>query len=320
MKLKELYRAIVENGIEADPRGSDFVRKELKRTAEEFKELKAEARKDYDQDRLFNPYADTRVLNGELNSEIKKILVGIDIDSGELAVADLLAKKSGKVDLVLTHHPAGKAYANFYEVMGMQSEIFHKAGVPINIAENTMAPRMKDVERRVLPANHTRAVDTAKLLNLNLMCAHTAADNFVSTFLTGLFAARKPEKIKDLLGILKEIPEYKLAAGNNAGPKIFSGSENSRCGKIFVDMTGGTEGPKEIYEAAAKAGIGTFVGMHYSDEHRKELEKNFINVVVAGHISSDNLGLNLLFDAIIKKNGKLEIIECSGYRRVARLK
>ena len=34
--------------------------------------------------------------------------------------------------------------------------------------------------------------------------------------------------------------------------------------------------------------------MHISEEHRKEAEKSHLNVVVAGHISSDNLGLNLL--------------------------
>ena len=320
MRLKDFYKTVVDEGIGADPRGRAFVTGELKRTAEEYKKTKEADKAGFDQDRLFNPYADTRVLNGDLNSVIKRVMVGIDIDAGELAVADRYSEKTAKVDLVLSHHPAGKAYANFYEVMGMQSEIFHKAGVPINIAENTMAPRKKDVERRVLPANHTKAVDAAKLLNINMMCAHTAADNFVSTYLTKLFAEQKPERLKDILDILKEIPEYRLATENNTGPKLFSGSENSRTGRVFVDMTGGTEGPKEIYESASKAGIGTFVGMHYSEEHRKELEKQFINVVVAGHISSDNLGLNLLFDSVMKKCGKFEIVECSGYRRVSRLK
>lgn len=320
MKLKDFYKTVVERGIEADPRGAESVRKELKGVREEFNNLKPVDKKNFDQDRLFNPYADTRILNGDVNSDIRKVLVGIDIDSGELAVADRLSGKGKKIDLVLAHHPAGKAYANFYEVMGMQSEIFSNAGVPINIAENTMMPRIKDVERKVFPANHTKAVDSAKLLGINMMCAHTVADNFVSTFLTEMLAKNKPGTIKDILDLLNEVPEYKLATENNAGPKVFSGNKKSHCGRILVDMTGGTEGPKEIYEAASKAGIGTFVGMHYSEEHRKELEKNYINVVVAGHISSDNIGLNLLLDAVMKKSGNLEIMECSGYRRISRLK
>ena len=38
--------------------------------------------------------------------------------------------------------------------------------------------------------------------------------------------------------------------------------------------------------------------MHISDEHKKEAEKHHINVVIAGHIASDNLGMNLLLDSV----------------------
>jgi hypothetical protein len=40
-------------------------------------------------------------------------------------------------------------------------------------------------------------------------------------------------------------------------------------------------------------------------------------VVIAGHISSDTLGLNLLLDEI-EKEEKLKIINCSGFRRIRR--
>ena len=83
-------------------------------------------------------------------------------------------------------------------------------------------------------------------------------------------------------------------------------------------MTGGTEGAREIFESLTHGGINTIVAMHLSEEHRKEAEKNYLNVVVAGHISSDNLGLNLLLDQISKGN-PLKIIECSGFRRFSRL-
>jgi len=57
--------------------------------------------------------------------------------------------------------------------------------------------------------------------------------------------------------------------------------------------------------------------MHLSEDHRKEAEKNHLNVIIAGHISSDTLGLNLLLDEISKDNS-LEIIECSGFKRFSR--
>jgi hypothetical protein len=43
-----------------------------------------------------------------------------------------------------------------------------------------------------------------------------------------------------------------------------------------------------------------------------------LNVVIAGHISSDNLGLNLLLDRI-EKEESLQIIGCSGFNRIKRL-
>ncbi len=53
-----------------------------------------------------------------------------------------------------------------------------------------------------------------------------------------------------------------------------------------------------------------------SEEHRKEAEKSHINVVVAGHISSDSLGMNLMLDELEKRG--IEVVACSGLTRVKR--
>jgi len=82
-------------------------------------------------------------------------------------------------------------------------------------------------------------------------------------------------------------------------------------------MTGGTEGAKEVFESLTTGGISTIVAMHLSEDHRKEAEKNHLNVIIAGHISSDNLGMNLLMDELSKDNS-FEILECSGFRRFSR--
>jgi putative NIF3 family GTP cyclohydrolase 1 type 2 len=57
--------------------------------------------------------------------------------------------------------------------------------------------------------------------------------------------------------------------------------------------------------------------MHLSEEHIKEAEKNHVNAVIAGHVASDNLGINLVLDAL-EKHGELEIIETSGFKRFKR--
>ncbi len=317
MKLREFYRLAIETGMDNDPRGRKKTEKLLKQAKESFIELKAEKKKYFDRDRLINPYADTRILNGDKDAEIKKILVGIDMEAGEIVLADRLMEKQ-KIDLVLSHHPEGRGLANLHEVMSIHSDVAASFGVSITAAEGVMLTRIKEIERRLMPVNHFRAVDAAKLLGLNFMCAHTVADNCVANYLQKKMDAEKPETIKDLLELLLEIPEYSLSEAAGVGPSLIAGRDNAKAGRIMVDMTGGTEGSKDLIEKWAQAGVNTVVGMHFSEEHRKEMEKHYINAVIAGHISSDNLGLNLLFDEIIKKGGKLEFIECSGFRRVKR--
>ena len=318
MKLKELYKFVIEQGKLADPRGIKTVNFELKKVAKEFSELKEDQKGEFDNEKLLNPYADTRIINGDENLEVNNMLVGIDIDVGEVLLADRLRSSGIKIDMVYSHHPLGRAYANFYEVMSMQADILSHVGVPINVAESMLIPRIKEVGRKVHSVNHNRVVDAARLLNIPLICVHTPSDNFVASFLQKLLDRRRPHYVKDVLDILKEIPEYKLAVKNNAGPKVITGYEKSRVGKIYVDMTGGTGGAKEIYERLSQVGIGTVVGMHLSEEHMKEVEKQHINTIVAGHISSDTLGINLLFDKLLKKYKKINIIECSGFKRIKR--
>jgi putative NIF3 family GTP cyclohydrolase 1 type 2 len=57
--------------------------------------------------------------------------------------------------------------------------------------------------------------------------------------------------------------------------------------------------------------------MHLSENHYEKIKAEHINVVNAGHMASDNLGMNLLLDKLEKK-ADIEIIPCSGFRRVKR--
>jgi len=315
--LGEIYKSVVELGILADPRDKKIINEELKKVKKEYQGLKKQQREEFDLERLTNPYADTRILYGDKNSEVKKVLVGIDMEIGEVLVADRLNQQGKKIDLIISHHPEGYALAGFYDVMHMQADVLNKFGVPINIAEGILKDRISEVERKVMPVNHNRAVDAARLLDIPFICVHTPADNLVTQFLQKMIDKTKLFTVKDVIELLKKIPEYKMAIKEQAGPKLFTGKESNRAGKVFVEMTGGTEGSKKAMEKLAQAGVGTIISMHMSDEIRKEAEKQHINVIIAGHIASDNLGLNLLLDNLTKKDN-LEVIPCSGFRRVKR--
>ena len=317
MRLKDIYNRALEYGKELDPRGREGVDDELSRLRESFEDLSELDKSLFDKERLTNPYADTRILYGDPETEVRCAMVGIDIEVGEIVLADRLREKRGAVDLVIGHHPEGRALAGFYNVMHMQADILNRFGVPINIAEACTEERVKEVERGIMPLNHNRAVDSAKLLDMPFMCMHTPADNCVVHYLQNLFEQKSPRVVRDIIKIIEEIPEYQAAKEGINPPRIVCGSEKRRLGKVFVDMTGGTEGSKKNFERLAISGVGTIVGMHMTREHIKEAEKFNFNVVIAGHIASDNLGVNLLLDNIMK-NEQFEIIPCSGFFRVAR--
>lgn len=317
MTLGDIYKKAVEMGIKSDPRGTDGVKKLLARRKKEYEELSASKKKEFDLEDLTNPYTDSRILLGENSLKVDKVLVGIDITAAEVLLADRLNQKGEGIDLLIGHHPIGGPLAAMHEVMDMQADVLAKYGVPINIAEGVTRDRISEIQRRFGPRNHGQTVDAARLLHLALMCTHTITDNLVYDYMEKLFTKKKPETVGDILDILKEEPEYKEAIKGKSGPMLFAGDPRNRAGKIApTEFTGGTEPSHIIYEKLAQAGVGTVVGMHASEEHRKEAMKYHINLVIAGHMSSDSLGMNLLLDQFEKKGVK--IVPCSGLIRVSR--
>lgn len=317
MTLKELYDFAVQTGIDADPRGREHVERMLARAKTKFESLPEQERDVFDAEDLTNPYADSRLLTGDLSMTVDKVLAGIDIETPEVLLAEMLNQKGAGIDLLIAHHPTGSSLAGLHTVMDMQVETLARYGVPVNVAEGVMRERTNQVERKLNPENHSRATDAARLLGLAFLCTHTITDNLVFEFFENLIKEKQPETVEDILSMLKEIPEYQEAAKGKAGPMLFSGSKKNRAGKVApLEITGGTGGSHLIYEKLSQAGVGTIISMHASEEHRKEAQKHHINLVVAGHISSDSLGMNLFLDRLEKRG--VEVVPCSGLIRVRR--
>lgn len=313
MRIQEIYNLAIKKGIGADFRGKETIEKLFKREQEKYEKLSGLEKEEFDLESFENPYSDSRILNIAEDKEIKRILAGIDIEPAEI----LLAKEIGNIDLIVSHHPLGKALANLSAVMELQCDVLNQYGVPINIAEGLMREKISEVARGLNKLNHQRTVDAAKILGFNLMCLHTVCDNLAAKFLREGIEKQNFDRIEDLMKFLKEIPEYGEATKNGAGPKIFVGNPENHCGKIAItEITGGTEGSSKLYEKMAIVGIGTIVGMHISEEHKKEAEAANLNVVISGHIATDSLGLNLFLDELEKQG--VEIIPCSGLIRIRR--
>ena len=164
--------------------------------------------------------------------------------------------------------------------------------------------------------NYNRTVDAAAALGLNMLCLHTPCDNLVNQYLTQLMVDKAPDELAGVVDILLDIPEYASAARRNNAPLIVAGSPERHAGKIFVDMTGGTGGPKEYYRLLAEAGISTVICMHAGKDTIAEAKDCHLNVIIAGHMASDSLGINLFLDEVEARG--VEIVPVSGLIRIKR--
>ncbi len=318
MRLHEIYDLAVQAGIAADPRGQTGIERILARNQADFDALPEDRRWEFDSESLTNPFADTRVLLGDPDLEVRSVLVGIDLEVGEVLLANTLRAQGEPVDLLLAHHPEGRALARLEEVMGVQSDIWNRFGVSLAYGDAVMRDRRSEITRALHPLNTQRTVAAAGLLDFAFMCCHTPADNNVNAFLQERCDEMgEDHTVDELLDMLKGIPEYREAVLHGTGPTIFEGDGDRRTGRIMVDMTGGTSGPVESISKLAAAGVGTIVGMHMGEDHRKKAKEEHMNVVIAGHSSSDSLGMNLILDQLERRGVK--IMACSGFIRVSRI-
>ena len=308
MKLGKIFSLAVELGTGKDPRGKEGVRSALDDARKQYDGLKGDEKKFFDKEQLTNPFADTRILYGDPDLEVRSLIAGVDVEAPELLLVDRLMQKGDKIDLCIAHHPEGRALAKLSEVMGLQADVWAGFGVPINVGDALISERMQEIRRALMPQNHQRPIDTARLLDIPFMCVHTPADNLVTDHLTRLLKRAKPRLVGDVVDVLLQQKEYRLSAERGVGPTVIVGDKKSRAGEPFVDMTGGTEGPINAIEKLAQAGVGTIVAMHMGDKLKVEAEKQHVNVVIAGHIASDNIGLNLFLDKVEKQG-----VKCRGF-------
>jgi len=221
---------------------------------------------------------------------IKKVLMGVDMDTAEL----LLAKQLG-YDCVVSHHPRN-TNPKILDVLHDHYKKLEALGVPINKSQKMMEERKGSLGYNNHVSNSRRSESAAKLLGMPYLSLHTPADliseKIVSDFLNKKFGDKPYTKVGEVADALEEIPEYKNSLRK---PVIRVGSKESYAGKIYVLMSGLTGPGAKILKAYFDAGVGTLVMMHIPEADAKEIKSHGVgNVLIAGHMSSDSLGMNVI--------------------------
>lgn len=316
MNLQQVYELALDLGIKADPRGVEGISRLLKRIKKEYSELPEKKKKFFDKESFTNPYSDSRILFGDPQGKVKKVMAGIDAEAAEVLLMDRLNEKGEGIDLLISHHPSGHALASLDEVMDVQVDMFAEAGVAENVAYALLEERKGSVKRGISPRNHNKTVDAARLLNVSLLALHTIWDNLGNKFMQEFLGKKKFDTAGEVLDAVSEIPEFVESTKGKAGPFLAAGTPKARAGKVKVMFTGGTNPSKELYMELSKAGVGTIVEMHVPEEAVTELKKLHINIVDCGHMAADSIGANIFLDELEKKG--IEVVPCSGLIRVKR--
>jgi hypothetical protein len=236
-------------------------------------------------------------------NDMKKVLFGVDMETPEI----MLAKQLG-YDGVITHHPkGGSPMVEMHQVMDNQIDRMVQAGVPINKAQKALADRKEEVEHNHHVTNYDRAVSAARLLEMPFIAVHTPADligeRTVQEHLDRRLGKSPRATLKDVTACLLELPEYQNSI---VKPKIWVGREDSYAGRIWVTMAGGTGGGAKVTQAYFDAGVGTLVVMHMGEDVLKAVKQQGIgNVVVAGHMPSDSVGINRIIAGLEKSGLKV---------------
>lgn len=319
LTIQQVYDTMISVGRKNDPRPQGEIDDYLKDQKKAYEKMDKKKKVYFDKERLTNPYLDSRLLYGAPTRKVKTIMACIDADKQEVLLAHELRKVGTPIDLILVHHPEGRALIDLTRVMDIQDVVHEFLGVSPNIAEKLMSKRIAKLDRSLHPINHYQNVRVAELLDMPLMCCHTTADNSVHEFICQMVKKGEAtwKKIGDFMDALLEIPEFQEGERLGQGPVVFVGSHKSKLGKIGITgMTGGTSGDEDIYEYLSRSGVGTVVAMHMSEAHREKAEKFHLNVVVTGHMASDSIGMNLVLDHMEAKGVK--ILPAGGFIRVKR--
>ncbi len=226
--------------------------------------------------------------------QVRKILFGIDVDSGEIAMAKQLG-----YDLVISHHPTGgTAVLDSPKVLAKHGDILVRHGVPKAAADAAV----RDLQEERWPGahreNYDRLPSVARMLGVGLVCVHNPCDEIGRRVMDETLRAQLPPKprVRDAIDVLYGLPEFREAKTHI---ELRMGKLDNPLGKWAVHHGAGTNGGFPVARAAFENGIDSVFYIHVDAGHLRRLHEAFgregaKNLIVTGHVASDSIGINAL--------------------------
>jgi len=315
MTLREICEFAVNRGMDLDPRGREALERQLRERAEEFAGLEGKARDLFDQERMRNPFGDTRLVTGDPGTEVRRMVVGIEIGVAEVLLAEALRQKGEPVDAIWSHHTSGigPALADIEDTMWVQVHLMVEAGVARHVAEKLVRADMAGRSR----GQDFRVVQVADALGIPIVGIHAPPDLYNLRYLRDLIEGAKPERAGELVEVIQDIPECRWLHDRGTPVRAVVGDERDGLGRLYLVMAGGWNPSPASFEALCEAGVGTFVLVATSAELNAIAARHHASIVVYPHWPADSAGMNLLLDDLCRTS-PIEVVPVGEYIRARR--
>jgi len=319
MTLSEFYQAAIRVGVEADPRGQEAVRGHLDKLIDEYQDMPDDKKRLFDAERLTNPFGDTRIVAGGPDTQLNRVMIGIDIDGAELLLAAELTRRGRPVDAVVAHHGSAIAggIASRHDTAIPQLTMAARAGVP----EPRAWKLLQEVIGKEGGSWNLRILQIAQALETALLTVHSPADACLDELVRTLVQRERPETVEDLRRLIEAWPECQwLIDIARHAPTVDAGDAKAPLGKVYRCLYGGWNPTPELFEELCKAGVGTFVVVASTPKFRELAGQYGASIIVIPHYPADNAGINIMLDRIMPGGDQFEFVEISNFRRCRRAK
>ena len=315
MTVNDLYRFAIEKATELDPRGPEELARHLERVRDEYDGLDEKAKRLFDTERLTNPFGDTRIVGGDPDARVERLICGVNIAGPEVLLADALGRHGKPVDLVVEHHPSGGgALGSRFDTIWPQVKMLTDVGVPAHRAEKLVRRGSEGDQRGV----DFQVNQIAAALGIPLMAIHSPADAFLFAEGHRIVREDQPATVGDLMDICDGWPEARWMVERGKATEVAVGDRRDPLGRVYAVFYGGWNPTPEVFEAICEAGCGTLWVVGTSEELNEIARRRHVSIVVVPHFPADNVGLNLLLDAAMDRFGSFDVVDCGNYVRVDR--
>ncbi|MDQ4077142.1 MAG: hypothetical protein M3220_12945 [Chloroflexota bacterium] len=242
---------------------------------------------------------------------IKRLLVGLDIDTGDL----LLAREAG-FDAVLAHHPTGTpASLTSWQVYRRHTELLMHMGIPRYAAEAAVEGRVQELRMQAHTSNYDRVSSAAQLIGIPFFNIHSPQDELgrqmMQAVVDDLLGAEPDATVGEVAAHLTAtFPEF-LNAPTRIAVRV--GDPDRRAGRTVVVHGALTNGGARIARTYWEHGVNTVIYIHIAPSELKALASlgRQGNLIVTGHIAGDSLGVNAYLAEVEERLG-LEVTRLNG--------